>query len=130
MLGSQNQVVERAPRRWVGRLVLEQLGIAEDGRELIVEVVGDAARQSPDRVEALGPGEVGLKPTFLRDVARDPDIAQARAFQGRNRAAEQNELSRLGPDDLDLDVGQQLSLRAQTVELVQPLGASLHTGRE
>ena len=49
-----------------GRLVERQVGEADDGRQDVVEVVGDAAGQPADRLELAGLEQLGLEAARLR----------------------------------------------------------------
>ena len=52
----------------VGEALLEQFGVAGDGGEHVVEIVGDAASELPDRFHLLGLAQLGLEPLALGDV--------------------------------------------------------------
>ena len=58
----------------VGQLVLQEAGGAVDDGEEVVEVVGDAAGQSSDRLHLLGLTQLGLQLDLAADVARDPHV--------------------------------------------------------
>ncbi len=51
----------------------DQFAGAQDGGQHVVEVVGDAACQLPDRLHLLRLGELGLEALALREVGHDPD---------------------------------------------------------
>ena len=63
----------------------EQLRVAQDRRELVVEIVGDAAGEPADGVELLRFAQLLLEPHALRDVAQHDDRADHRAGLGANR---------------------------------------------
>ncbi len=59
-------------RRLLAAVALaEDLGVAGDHRQQVVEVVRDAARQAPDRLHLLGVREPPLEPLALADVVRE-----------------------------------------------------------
>src|ERR1039457_3711686 len=67
-------LAERGPEILVVRkLRLHQLRVAEDGREEVVEVMRDAAREAPDPFHLLGNVELGLELLALRQVPRVDD---------------------------------------------------------
>ncbi len=63
-------LAERGPEILVVRkLRLHQLRVAEDGREEVVEVVRDAAREAADPFHLLGDAELGFELQAIRQVS-------------------------------------------------------------
>ena len=92
--GDRLQDLERAAHQvGVADVLLHELGVAEDGLEQIVEVVGDAAGELAERGQLLGLVELALDLSLHRDVAHDGDqagdgalrIAQRRQRDGQRR---------------------------------------------
>ena len=68
--------VEAAPHDvHVGRVLAHELGVAEDGLEQIVEVVGDPARHLAERGELLGLVHLRLELPLGGGVAHDGEHA-------------------------------------------------------
>ena len=61
-----------------GQVVLEQLDLSAHDRQHVVEVVGDAARQAPDRLHLLRVDELLLQTLALGDVVDDDDLELGR----------------------------------------------------
>ena len=81
-----------ASRRFFGQVMPQQLDVAEDHREDVVEVVRDAAGELPDRFHLLRPEQrfPRLVQRFvrrlqLRDVVRDAEEPEDAGRPGRDR---------------------------------------------
>ncbi len=61
----------RAQRRVVSQFVQDEVGHAIDDGQQVVEVVGDAAGQPPDRIHLLGLLDLGLQRTLRRQILLD-----------------------------------------------------------
>ena len=71
-------LLEIAPLRVVVRVRGEQqFGVAEDRRQQVVEIVGDAAGQPADAVDLLRLHDALFERAPVRDVARDAEMAAA-----------------------------------------------------
>ena len=74
------------------RLLLQQRHVAQDAREQVVEVVGDAAGELADGLHPLRPDQALLELPAIGDVGAAPDqpaelAARARSWAPRRRAA-------------------------------------------
>src|SRR5205085_9356754 len=49
----------------------QQLRVADDDREKVVEIMGESAREAADSLHLLRVRELGLEPALLADVALD-----------------------------------------------------------
>ena len=94
-LGRGPELAQVATRVLVGRALDQEVGVVQDHRKQVVEVVRDATREPADALELLGLAQLVLKlaarvlaPDPERDVVEDAyDAHQAacRAFNGRGR---------------------------------------------
>ena len=83
-LSGEHHLAHRFPVRRGERrgIVLEQLPVAQDRDEDVVEIVRDAARQGADRVHALAQLELFLQAAAVRDVTDDGLKTAARQQHG------------------------------------------------
>ena len=94
-----------------GAEVLEQeIRVAGDGREDVVEVVGNAARQAADRFHLLGLAQLLLELDALRDVAPDAQDADEPALvELRSRGKLSDAEVAFGGADAELAGGAELA---------------------
>jgi hypothetical protein len=98
----EQDCVQRVARRGLD----EQREVAEQDREQIVEVVGDAPGELADRLHLLRLPQLFLEPAPLRDVLRDADDAVGLAVGGVAqlvRTIEDPANRSVGPHDAVLD---------------------------
>jgi hypothetical protein len=97
----------------VGGAVLDEAGVAQDRRQQVVEVMGDAARQLADALQALGvmqfvlePVPLPFGPDPLRDVlGHSGHPGRAAVVVGQHvPAAEEIALLAVGADDAALEL--------------------------
>ena len=105
-VGGRQHLVHVAPDRVaVGQRGTGELGVAADGGQEVVEVVGHAAREQADRLEPLGLDEVGVEVALRRHVADIQHGSREHALDGHDRAPGQQrlEFAPVGPAEPDLD---------------------------
>ena len=82
--GGLADLVRVAAEALVVEALDQELAVAGDGRQQVVEVVGDATRQPPDRLHLLRLPQLLLEGPLVGEIANDRDMTSRPHVRGRD----------------------------------------------